>query len=101
MKRRSLLLCLLVLIQIGLTGCWSRQEMNDLAIAVGIGIDKIGDQYQVSAQVVLPSQIAGSKGEVLNHPLTFTKRQEILYMKRLGRSQPLVHVKFTFLICGS
>ncbi|WHY19696.1 Ger(x)C family spore germination protein [Paenibacillus sp. G2S3] len=73
MKRRSLLLCLLVLIQIGLTGCWSRQEMNDLAIAVGIGIDKVGDQYQVSAQVVLPSQIAGSKGGSPQSPVNLYK----------------------------
>lgn len=88
MKRRSLLLCLLVLMQIGLTGCWSREEMNDLAIAVGIGIDKVGDEFQVSAQVVLPSQIAGSKGGALNHPLTFIKRPEKPYMKPLGKSQP-------------
>jgi spore germination protein KC len=62
MKRKSLLIYVLILMQIFVTGCWSRHELNDLAIAVGIGIDKIGDQYQVSAQVVLPSQIAGSKG---------------------------------------
>jgi spore germination protein KC len=73
MKRRSLLLCLLVLMQLGLTGCWSRQELNDLAIAVGIGIDKIGDQFQVSAQVVLPSQIAGSKGGSPQAPVNLYK----------------------------
>ncbi|WP_339317999.1 Ger(x)C family spore germination protein [Paenibacillus sp. FSL R10-2734] len=73
MKRRSLLLCLLILMQIGLTGCWSREELNDLAIAVGIGIDKIGDQYQVSAQVVLPSQIAGSKGGSPQSPVNLYK----------------------------
>ncbi|WP_339317997.1 Ger(x)C family spore germination protein [Paenibacillus sp. FSL R10-2734] len=73
MKRGSLLLCLLVLMQISLTGCWSRQELNDLAIAVGIGIDKIGDQYQVSAQVVLPSQIAGSKGGSPQSPVNLYK----------------------------
>ena len=73
MKRRSLLLCLLVLMQIGLTGCWSREEMNDLAIAVGIGIDKVGDEFQVSAQVVLPSQIAGSKGGSPQSPVNLYK----------------------------
>lgn len=62
MKRRALLLCVLILMQIVLTGCWSRRELNDLAIAVGIGLDKVGDQYLVSAQVVLPSQVAGSRG---------------------------------------
>lgn len=73
MKQRALLLCLVLLIQLFVTGCWSRRELNDLAIAVGIGIDKIGDQYQVSAQVVLPSQIAGSKGGSPQSPVNLYK----------------------------
>jgi spore germination protein KC len=73
MKRRALLLCVVILIQLFVTGCWSRRELNDLAIAVGIGIDKIGDQYQVSAQVVLPSQIAGSKGGSPQSPVNLYK----------------------------
>jgi hypothetical protein len=59
--------------QIFVTGCWSRHELNDLAIAVGIGIAKTGDQYQVSAQVVLPSQIAGSKGGSPQAPVNLYK----------------------------
>jgi spore germination protein KC len=47
-----------------LTGCWSRRELNELAIALAIGIDKDEDgQYLVSAQVVDPSQIAAKKSE--------------------------------------
>jgi len=41
-----------------LTGCWSRRELNELSITLGLGIDKKGDQYVVSAQVVDPSQVA-------------------------------------------
>ncbi|WP_440961159.1 hypothetical protein ACN6KS_01295 [Paenibacillus nitricinens] len=44
MKRRALLLCVVILLQIFITSCWSRRELNDLAIAVGIGIDKLGDR---------------------------------------------------------
>ncbi|MEK5394374.1 spore gernimation protein GerC [Paenibacillus sp. VTT E-133280] len=73
MKRRALLLCMVILVQVFVTGCWSRRELNDLAIAVGIGIDKIGDQYQISAQVVLPSQIAGSKGGSPQSPVNLYK----------------------------
>lgn len=62
MNRRGLLLVLLVLMQISLTGCWSRRELNDLSIAVGLAIDKIDDQYQVSVQVVEPGQVTGKKG---------------------------------------
>jgi spore germination protein KC len=49
--------------QIFVTGCWSRHELNDLAIAVGIGIDKTGDQYQVSAQVVYPVKSLDQRGQ--------------------------------------
>ncbi|OMD44110.1 Ger(x)C family spore germination protein [Paenibacillus odorifer] len=73
MKRKSLLICVLILMQIFLTSCWSRQELNKIAIAVGLGFDKQGDQYQVSAQVVLPSQIAGSKGGVAQAPVNLYK----------------------------
>lgn len=49
-----------------LTGCWDRQEMNELGIMLGLGVDKDGDQIRVSAQVVVPNEISakssGSKG---------------------------------------
>lgn len=62
MKRLGLLLCVLLISFTFLTGCWNRKELNQLAIAVGIGIDKSEDQYKVSIQVVEPSEIAGKSG---------------------------------------
>ncbi len=45
------------------TGCWNRRELNDLAVAVGLGIDKVGDdRYLVSAQVVEPGEVAEKGG---------------------------------------
>lgn len=41
-----------------LTGCWNRRELNDLAINSALGIDKSGDQYLLSAQVISPGQIS-------------------------------------------
>jgi spore germination protein KC len=61
MKRKVPLLCISIILLVFITGCWSRRELNDLAIAVGIGIDKSGDQYKVSVQVVDPSEVAGKK----------------------------------------
>lgn len=46
-----------------LTGCWSRHELNDLAITLGVGIDKRDDKYVVSAQTVIPEAVAAKKGE--------------------------------------
>lgn len=41
-----------------LSGCWDRRELDRLAIAVAVGIDKADDEYQVSAQVVVPSEMS-------------------------------------------
>ncbi len=50
-----LLSCLAVL-----TGCWNRRELSDLAIVMSIGVDKSPkkNEYQVSFQIVNPSEIA-------------------------------------------
>ncbi|MDR6884746.1 Ger(x)C family spore germination protein [Bacillus sp. 3255] len=62
---RKLIGCVLpILLLVLLTGCWNSRELNSLALAVGLGIDKVGDRYMVSAQVVVPSNVASSsKGE--------------------------------------
>lgn len=44
-----------------LSGCWSRHELNDLSIVVGLGIDKAGEDYKVTIQVVNPSQVVIKK----------------------------------------
>ncbi|TCZ74011.1 Ger(x)C family spore germination protein [Paenibacillus albiflavus] len=63
MLKRSLL-CLMVTLLIFVSGCWNSRELNALAIAVGMGIDKVGDQYKVSVQIVVPNEVAGKKGGI-------------------------------------
>ena len=58
---RKRLMIVLFCIQFIVTGCWNRRELNELAIAVGMGIDKQGEQYKVSVQVVVPAEIAAKK----------------------------------------
>ncbi|RKN86082.1 Ger(x)C family spore germination protein [Paenibacillus ginsengarvi] len=60
--------CLFVTIV--LSGCWNRRELNDLAIVLGIGIDKHKDQYRVSVQIVNPQEIATKKTGGGNSPIT-------------------------------
>jgi spore germination protein KC len=55
---------------VALSGCWNRRELNDLAIALGMGIDKQGDQYRVSVQIVNPQEIAARRGGGDNSPVT-------------------------------
>ena len=85
MNRKALLLSLLMLMPIFITGCWSRREMNDLAIAVGIGIDKVGDQYKVSVQVVEPGQVAGTKSGVSLTPVNLYQTTGATVLEALRR----------------
>lgn len=58
MKLKRLLFILIILSTIFLTGCWSSREINTLAIAVCIGIDKTENGYLVTKQVLNPRAIA-------------------------------------------
>lgn len=55
-KLTIMLLCLLML-----TGCWSRRELNELLIVLGIGVDWKDGEYLVSFQVVNPSEISAHR----------------------------------------
>ncbi|TDG00357.1 Ger(x)C family spore germination protein [Paenibacillus piri] len=57
---------LLLLISVLLSGCWSRHELNDISIVVGMGIDYIGDKYKVTVQTVNPGQVAVKRGTSFN-----------------------------------
>ncbi|TMV46944.1 Ger(x)C family spore germination protein [Paenibacillus mesophilus] len=70
MKRRTVVLIVCLCMTVVLSGCWNRRELNDLAIALGMGIDKQGDQYRVSVQIVNPQEIAAKKGGGDNSPVT-------------------------------
>lgn len=62
MKRKLFMLGMLILVLAVNTGCWSRRELNELAIEVAMGIDKAGDQYRITSQVVDPGEVAAKEG---------------------------------------
>ncbi|MFD0698945.1 Ger(x)C family spore germination protein [Paenibacillus sp. GCM10027628] len=62
MQRFVMFFVVLFILILLLTGCWSRRELNDLAISVGMGFDKKGDQVQVTIQIVNPSEVASKRG---------------------------------------
>ncbi|MDQ0897271.1 MULTISPECIES: Ger(x)C family spore germination protein [unclassified Paenibacillus] len=70
MKRLGRILCTLILFSAVLSGCWDRHELNDLAITVGVGIDKSGKDYLVTAQIVIPSEVAAKKGSGYSTSIT-------------------------------
>jgi spore germination protein KC len=59
MKTLPLVLITIILIPI-LTGCWNRRELNELALVVAMSIDKSGNQYSISTQVVDPGEVSVS-----------------------------------------
>jgi len=58
MKNRAALLIILAILIIPLTGCWNRRELNDLSIALAMGIDKSDDGVLLTVQIINPSEIA-------------------------------------------
>ncbi|WP_234399658.1 Ger(x)C family spore germination protein [Paenibacillus popilliae] len=51
-----------LMVALALAGCWDRREVNDLVIAVAMGVDRSEEGYTVSVQVVDPAEIASKKG---------------------------------------
>lgn len=57
----KIIICLLLILST--TGCWSRREMNTLAIVMGLGFDKPKESgnVQITAQIVKPGGINTSQ----------------------------------------
>lgn len=78
----KLLLVALLLVGLAITpGCWSRKELNELAVVMALGIDKHEDGYAISAQVLNSSE-TGSKhgGSIGSLP--------VITYKSVGRTIP-------------
>ena len=72
MKLKRLLFILIILSTIFLTGCWSSHEVNTLAIAVCIGIDKTENGYLVTEQVLNPRVMASKKATAESPVVIYT-----------------------------
>lgn len=68
-KCKGLFLIILLIVPL-LSSCWSSRQLNELAIATAIGIDKLGDQYLVSVQLIVPSAISNVKGSATGTAVT-------------------------------
>ncbi|MCS7462039.1 Ger(x)C family spore germination protein [Paenibacillus doosanensis] len=66
MKRFLSVGLILLLMTLPLSGCWSRKELNELSIIVGLGLDKTDSGYKVIAQIVNPGQVVVKKGSGIN-----------------------------------
>ncbi len=80
MRHKPLMLLLLCVLLVLLSGCWDREELQQLSIVSGMAIDKGSDKvknrYKVTVQIINPSQVSGGQqgGKVQASPVTtFTK----------------------------
>lgn len=62
MGRRASILLALALLGVFLGGCWSRREVNELAIVLGAGVDWVqGGRIRLTVQVARPSAFVGGE----------------------------------------
>lgn len=92
MRRYGTLLVALFIIIGLLTGCWSRHELNDLAISVGMGFDIKDGQVQVTIQIVNPGEVASKKGGTgMTTPVsTFQATSQTIFeaLRKISKQSP-------------
>src|SRR5690625_662775 len=70
MKRIIILLLIAFTFLPILTSCWDKKELNELAIAVGISIDKSKEGYKLGVQIVNPGVVSPQSNESGMTPVT-------------------------------
>jgi spore germination protein KC len=86
MKKKCYVLGLIILVSTALTGCWDRRELNDLAITVGMGLDKKGNNIQATVQIVNPGEVASKRGSgAYATPVTTYKATEATAIEALRK----------------
>ncbi|MGG2106620.1 Ger(x)C family spore germination protein [Lysinibacillus pakistanensis] len=74
------LICFLLILPLLLSGCWSKRELNELAIVLALGIDKVDDEFELSVQVVDPSEISTRKPSTGRTPvITYHAKGETIF----------------------
>lgn len=72
-RKAMLVMLMSFLVVILTTGCWNRKELDQLGIQLGTAIDKVGDNYQVAVQVVIPGEVSVRTASSGRSPVTLYK----------------------------
>ncbi|MET3699641.1 spore germination protein KC [Bacillus oleivorans] len=91
MNRKILTIFICLSLFMMVTGCWNRRELNDLAIAVALGIDKVDEQYLLTVQIVNPGEIAARQGGGRSTPVVvFQEKGETLFesLRKITTNSP-------------
>ncbi len=79
MKWKNILITLIISTNLLLGGCIGSKEINTLAIAISVGIDKIDDEYSVTYQILNPKVIASQKPSSESPFFLYTERGKDLF----------------------
>lgn len=86
MKRSRFSLLVAIVLLMPLAGCWDRRELNELAVSVAMGIDKVDGQYQVTVQVVQPGEVTAKKtGSGIMTPVTTYQAKGVTIFEAIRR----------------
>lgn len=89
-----------ILLMVIVTGCWSSKELNEISVVMAMGIDSVDDQYEISLQVVDPSQMSRNRAMERSPTIVFSSRANTLFeaLRKLttesSRKMYLSHLKF-------
>ncbi|UOQ45125.1 Ger(x)C family spore germination protein [Halobacillus salinarum] len=90
-RKKCQLICMFIACVFLLTGCWNSRELDELAIAVSLGIDKNDDgEYMLSVQVINPSEIATDAPTTRPPVSTYTTTGKTLFeaFRRMTTKSP-------------
>ncbi|MEK5145201.1 Ger(x)C family spore germination protein [Paenibacillus sp. FSL M7-0134] len=95
-----LLLLMCTWLMVFLTGCWNNKELSAISVVMAMGIDAVDDQYEVSLQVVDPSQMSRNSPMERTPTIVFSKRADTIFeaIRKLttesSRKLYMSHLKF-------
>lgn len=87
MNKRIIFFTLIIFLNTILCSCGSSNEIDKLAIATAIGIDKAENEYRVTAQIIIPGEISSrySKGQSPITVYTATATTIFEALRRMSR----------------
>ena len=89
-----------ILLMVVVTGCWNSKELNEISVVMAMGIDTVDDQYEISLQVVDPSQMSRNRAMERSPTIVFSSRASTLFeaLRKLttesSRKMYMSHLKF-------
>ncbi|TMU87243.1 Ger(x)C family spore germination protein [Bacillus sp. BHET2] len=90
------LLIVSVISSLLLSGCWNSRELDEIGIAVALGIDKSGDKILISVQLVNPGEISSKHSGGAKAPIVIYQETGDTVFEALRKMTKTVPLKTFF-----